>query len=182
MSPVLFNVLRLRLVHWTMKEVMFTIFVQETSKNYGAYHMGHLLLEEMASRSMLYQDTIAKFLELEKVTRHLGRDRTPECCLFIVELYYDFGSHSPDKFRMSDFMSEASYHLCKIIESVALDYPFHVSDGARGETSSSTDSSQHNCEMSIGISSLLSNKCSFWVRFFWSSGRLSVLDGNKAKA
>ncbi|CAK9175445.1 unnamed protein product [Ilex paraguariensis] len=140
-----------------------TKFVQETSKNYGAYHLGHLLLKEMASRSMLYQDTFAKFLELEK-------------------LYYNFGSRSPDKFRMSGFMSEPSYHLCKIIESVALDYPFHVSGGAGGETSSSTDSSQHNCEMPIDISSLLSNKLSFWVHFFWSSGRLSVLDGNKAKA
>ncbi|CAK9158814.1 unnamed protein product [Ilex paraguariensis] len=156
-----------------------TRFVQETSKNYGAYHLGHLLLEEMASRSMLYQDTFAKFLELEKVTRHWGRDRTPECCLFLAELYYDFGSRSPDKFRMSDFMSDASYHLCKIIESVALDYPWNMSGGAGGETSSS---SQHNCQMPIGISSLLSNKRLFWVRFFWLSGRLSVLDGNKAKA
>lgn len=160
-----------------------TRFVREASKNYGAYHMGHLLLEEVASRAISYQDTFTKFLELEKLTRQWARDRTPECSLFLAELYYEFGSHSSDNSRSSDdLMAEASYHLCKIIESVALDYPFQVSGVSGDETISLTGISQCNPETSVGTSCLLTNKCSFWIRFYWLSGRLSILEGNKAKA
>ncbi|XP_058189790.1 calcineurin-binding protein 1 isoform X2 [Rhododendron vialii] len=160
-----------------------TRFVREASKNYGAYHMGHLLLEEVASRAISYRDTFTKFLELEKLTRQWARDRTPECSLFLAELYYEFGSHSSDNSRSSDdLMAEASYHLCKIIESVALDYPFHVSGVFGDETISLTGISQCNPETSVGTSCLLTDKCSFWIRFYWLSGRLSILEGNKAKA
>ncbi|KAK2982932.1 hypothetical protein RJ640_006346, partial [Escallonia rubra] len=155
-----------------------TKFVQETSKNYGAYHVGHLLLEEVAHRGILYQDASAKILELEKLTRHWGQDRTPECNLFLAEVYYDFGSCSSDPSVVSEFMSDASYHLCKLIESVALDYPFNVSGVSGDEKCPLTESSQSSCE----LGSLLSNKRSFWVRFFYLSGKLSILDGNKAKA
>ncbi|THG00003.1 hypothetical protein TEA_017540 [Camellia sinensis var. sinensis] len=134
-----------------------TTFVKETSKNYGAYHMDHLLLEEVASRAISYRDTVALFLELEKLTRQWGRDRTRECSIFLAELYYDFGSRSSDTSRLSDFMSDASYHLCKIIESIATDYPFHIIGASEDENSSSTSSSQCNSETSVGNSSQLSN-------------------------
>ncbi|KAM7493376.1 hypothetical protein LguiB_027985 [Lonicera macranthoides] len=153
-------------------------FINENSKNYGAYHMGHLLLEEVAKRGILYNDDFTKFLELEKLTRHWGRDRTPECSLFLAELYYDIGSHNSDQSMMLEFMSESSYHLCKLIESIALDYPFCLTSVFGDENCSTTESSQHNCE----VRSLLSNKRSFWVRFYWLSGKLSILDGDKAKA
>ncbi|CAL5438073.1 unnamed protein product [Camellia sinensis] len=134
-----------------------TTFVKETSKNYGAYHMDHLLLEEVASRAISYRDTVALFLELEKLTRQWGRDRTRECSIFLAELYYDFGSRSSDTSRLSDFMSDASYHLCKIIESIATDYPFLIIGASEDENSSSTSSSQCNSETSVGNSSQLSN-------------------------
>ncbi|KAG6649279.1 calcineurin-binding protein 1 isoform X3 [Carya illinoinensis] len=166
-------------------------FVTETSKNYGAYHMGHLLLEEAARRGIVYQDGFAKLLELEKLTRHWAKDRNPECSLFLAELYYDRGSSSSSASKQSEFMSEVSYHLCKIIESVALDYPFHLSCVLGNEESSSI----HSFHSIVGLptnnsinrdtvldSSFLTSNSSFWVRFFWLSGRLSILDGNKAKA
>ena len=165
-------------------------FVTETSKNYGAYHMGHLLLEDMARRGLVYQDAFSKLMELEKLTRHWGKDRTPECSLFLAELYYDLGSSFSSASELSEFMSEASYHLCKIIESVALDYPFQLSCVSGNENCSSSQSFQ----CTVGIStdgskngdsavdgSFLTKNSSFWVRFFWLSGRLSILDGNKAK-
>ncbi|XP_024930366.2 calcineurin-binding protein 1 isoform X2 [Ziziphus jujuba] len=166
-------------------------FVEKTSKNFGAYHMGHMLLEEAASRGLVYQDAVVKFLELEKVTRHWGKDRTPECSLFLSELYYDLGSSSSDASRVSEFMSEASYHLCKIIESVALVYPSHMSSVLGDESSSWIMRFQGTGEISANNpicqdipSEILSltNKRSFWIRFFWLSGRLSILDGNKEKS
>ncbi|KAJ4958761.1 hypothetical protein NE237_025872 [Protea cynaroides] len=188
-------------------------FVMEASNNYGAYHMAHLLLEEVAHKCVAYQEAFIKFLELEKLTRHWGKDRTPECCLFLAELHYDLGSCTENEFNQSEFMSEASYHLCKVIEFVALDYPIHLSDvhilnsdsdsrmtssmdglkksAKKLECMSEKESSTNN-RQDIGIfsadedlhsvNSILINKSSFWVRFFWLSGRLSIFSGEKAKA
>ncbi|XP_054788737.1 calcineurin-binding protein 1 isoform X2 [Prosopis cineraria] len=154
-------------------------FVRETSQNYGAYHVGHLLLEKIARQSLRYQDAFVKFLELEKLTRHWGKERTAECNLFLAELYYDLGLCSPCGSEQSKFMSDSSYHLCKIIESIALDYPFHLThelkkEGCSLATIASVDDNSD--------SSLLMENNSFWVRFFWLSGRLSNFDGDKAKA
>ncbi|XP_022729636.1 uncharacterized protein LOC111284855 isoform X2 [Durio zibethinus] len=164
-------------------------FIRETSNNYGAYHMGHLLLEHASSRNLVHPDAHVKFLELEKLTRHWGQDRTPECSLFLAELYHNIGSSPSNSSNASEFSSEASFHLCKIIESVALDHPFHVTfwnencsslksfQGTDGISSNNTI-----CESSDLDSFLLSHKSPFWVRYFWLSGQLSVLEGNKAKA
>lgn len=150
-------------------------FVYETSKNYGAYHIGHLLLEEIACRGIPYQDSFAKFLELEQLTRNSGENRTPECSIFLAELSYDFGIRSADPSTRTDFMSRASYHLCKLIESVALDYPFDCSGGMpENNICPTTDG--------FSIGSLLDNKRALWVRFFWLSGKLSIFNDNKEKA
>ncbi|KAG5065719.1 hypothetical protein JHK86_009450 [Glycine max] len=165
-------------------------FLRETSNNYGAYHMGHLLLEEVARQGLTYQDAFVKFLELEKLTRHWGKERTAECNIFLAELYYDFGSCSPTGSKQLEFISETSYHLCKIIESVALDYPFHLTH-ALNENSFSIDSNQETHGKTINTStesnsnldsSLLMKNCPLWSRFFWLSGRLSIVDDNRAKA
>jgi len=88
-------------------------FVRETSNNYGAYHMGHLLLEEVARQGLTYQDAFVKFLELEKLTRHWGKDRPAEYDVFLTELYYEFRLCPPIGFNQAEFISETSYHLCK---------------------------------------------------------------------
>ncbi|GER25614.1 tetratricopeptide repeat protein [Striga asiatica] len=153
-------------------------FVQNTSNNFGAYHMGHLLLEKIANRSISYQDSITKVLDLEKVTRHWGLERSPECSLFLAELYYDMGLQSSETL-MSNFISEASYHLCKIVESVALEYPFHIT-GVNGKIDYSVRDVSENDQKDN--SSYLNNKNWFWIRFFWLSARLSLLEGDKEKA
>lgn len=156
-------------------------FVEKTSNNYGAFHLAHLLLEEAASRGLLYQDAFIKILELEKMTRNWGKDRSRECCLFLAELYYDLGSLSSDVSRLSEFMSEASYHLCKIIESVAVEDE-SISGLKRFFGTSGLSANTSVCpDVPLDGSSLTSNS-SFWVRFFWLSGRLCILDGNKEKA
>ncbi|KAK4412567.1 Calcineurin-binding protein 1 [Sesamum alatum] len=157
-------------------------FVQNTSNNFGAYHMGHLLLEKIANRTILYQDSIARILDLEKVTRHWGQERTPECSLFLSELYYDMGLQSLETSTTCSFMSEASYHLCKIIESVALEYPFHITGMDDKNDCSITDVSEHNQQLPMDNSSLLRGNYCFWIRFFWLSARLSLLEGDKEKA
>lgn len=165
-------------------------FLRETSNNYGSYHMGHLLLEEVARQGLRYQDAFVKFLELEKLTRHWGKERTAECNIFLAELYYDFGLCSTNGSKQSEFLSEASYHLCKIIESVALEYPFHLTH-AQNESCFLIDDFQMASGTSIDTStessshldsSLLMKNSSFWARYFWLSGRLSIFDGNREKA
>ncbi|CAA0824266.1 Tetratricopeptide repeat (TPR)-like superfamily protein [Striga hermonthica] len=153
-------------------------FVQNTSNNFGAYHMGHLLLEKIANRRISYQYSITKVLDLEKVTRHWGLERSPECSLFLAELYYDNGLQ-PSETLTSNFISEASYHLCKIVESVALEYPFHIT-GVNGKIDYSVRDVSENDQQDN--SSYLNNKNWFWIRFFWLSARLSLLEGDKVKA
>ncbi|XP_031383415.1 calcineurin-binding protein 1-like isoform X2 [Punica granatum] len=150
-------------------------FVRESSGNLGAYHVSHLLLQEAARRRLTYRDGYIRFLDLDKLTRDWRQERTPECSLFLAELYYDFGLTSDDASKLSDFLSESSYHLCKVIESVALEHHLSTSCAVNFESSSSLS----NPEM---INSFVNNESPFWVRFFWLSGRLSVMDNNKAKA
>ncbi|XP_004501088.1 calcineurin-binding protein 1 [Cicer arietinum] len=165
-------------------------FLRETSNNYGAYHMGYLLLEKVSRQGLPFQDAFVKFLEMEKLIRHWGKDRTAECNIFLAELYYEFGLCCPTGSKQLEWMSEASYHLCKIIESVALDYPFHLTSvlnedcilthGFQETSGTSTDTSTEN--NSRLDSFLMMKNSSFWSRFFWISGRLSIFEGNKAKA
>ncbi|KAL9227273.1 hypothetical protein vseg_002982 [Gypsophila vaccaria] len=163
-------------------------FVQQTTKNHGAYHLGHLLLEEVAKRDVVYCDGFTDFLELEKLTRLWGWDRTPECSLFLAELYHDLGSCSSNASRISEFMHEASYHLAKIIESVVLNMPreLGVKVGNSGSVISGNvqDGSVSSAERpkSFLEAPLLTEKSSFWVRFYWLSGLVSIWEGNRARA
>lgn len=156
-------------------------FVQKTSNNYGAYHMGHLLLEEVANGGISYQDSNVRFLDLEKFTRHWGQERTPHCSLFLAELYYDFGICSSGSL-ISDFMSEVSYHLCKIIEAVATEYPLQALGVAGNDDLFFKGSSSSAFQILNDNTFPLRSNHKFWVRFYWLSGRLSIIEGNKAKA
>ncbi|KAJ9537376.1 hypothetical protein OSB04_030109 [Centaurea solstitialis] len=69
-------------------------------------------------------------------------------------------------------MSRASYHLCKLIETVALDYPFDCSGGMP----------ENNTTDGFSIGSLLDKNRALWVRFFWLSGKLSIFNDDKEKA
>ncbi|KFK29893.1 hypothetical protein AALP_AA7G192300 [Arabis alpina] len=158
-------------------------FVKETSENFGAYHVGHLLLEFLASKceQLLSRDAALKVLELEKLTRHWGRDRKPECSLFLAELYYDLESKPSDIPDSPSCMVEVSYHLSKIIESVSLDYAIDSTPISWEENLS--DSSLTSFQGDQTAKEVLDyNKRSFWARYFWLSARLSILEDNKAKA
>uniref|UniRef100_A0A803LBH5 Calcineurin-binding protein 1 n=1 Tax=Chenopodium quinoa TaxID=63459 RepID=A0A803LBH5_CHEQI len=166
-------------------------FVIETSKNYGAHHLGHLLLEEVAKREPLNRDAFMKFLEMEKLTRLWGCDRTPECSLFLAELYHDLGSCSPTSSKMSEFMHEASFHLSKIVESVALEWPVDLGVNwgkvcsKDGETTEDCVQGSFDCPQrpkSSVHARILTEKSSFWVRFYWLSGLVSIWEGNRLRA
>ncbi|XP_022845794.1 uncharacterized protein LOC111368655 isoform X3 [Olea europaea var. sylvestris] len=157
-------------------------FIERTSENFGAYHMSHLLLEEITNIGISYQVSNSKILDLEKLTRHCGLDRTPECCLFLSELYYDFGIRSLDSSAMSEFMSEASYHLCKILEFVSLEYPFHIMGMQGNENCFLEENSERNHRLAIDSTSSLRNNYPFWVRYSWLRAHLFLLDGEKEKA
>ncbi|XP_010432657.1 PREDICTED: uncharacterized protein LOC104716887 [Camelina sativa] len=158
-------------------------FVKENSGNYGAYHMGHLLLEYIASKCehLLTRDTGLKILELEKLTRHWGRDRKPECSLFLAELSFDLDSKRSDSPDGPSCMVEATYHLSKIIEFVSLDYA--IDSTPISWEKSFSDSAFKSFQGDETAKEVLDyNKRSFWVRYFWLSARLSILEDKKAKA
>ncbi|KAI3908735.1 hypothetical protein MKW98_029285 [Papaver atlanticum] len=179
-------------------------FLAEASSNCGAYHMGHLLLEEIACLMPPHQEVFVKFLELEKLTRNWDQDRTIECSLFLAELYYDLGLCSSNESKPADFLSDASYNLCKIIEIVSLDSSFdwsgvHNTDNMSRMSTSTSDLGMNSTKLGCisanengnGLQDTacthfddinLSSKSSFWIRFFWLSGHLSILAGEQEKA
>ncbi|CAN0907300.1 Calcineurin-binding protein 1 [Linum grandiflorum] len=168
-----------------------SLFVMETCKNYGAYHISHLLIEHISTGDLMCPDEYPKLLELERLTRSWGKDRTPECSLFLAEVYYDLAFFPSNALKLSDFLSEASYHLCKIIESVALDYPFPLAHENAGGSwfhdkcsgdGNKTSSDHSRCLDLNSTDTLSSEKLNFWIRYYWLSGKLCILDGNKAKA
>nr|CAD1841790.1 unnamed protein product [Ananas comosus var. bracteatus] len=162
-----------------------TQFISKVSKNYCAHHVGHLLLEEVAFIDVPFQDYFIKFLELEKFTRHCGLDRSPLCCLFLAEICYDQGSCSSKKSRCSEFYSEASYHLCKVIELAALDSPVDLVASQKHfsptENMEVTKGLKSSTETSVS-GSVTTDNSAFWVRFFWLSGCLSLSSGCEEKA
>uniref|UniRef100_A0A1J3CAW9 Calcineurin-binding protein cabin-1 n=1 Tax=Noccaea caerulescens TaxID=107243 RepID=A0A1J3CAW9_NOCCA len=165
------------------EQAVVSNFVKETSENYGAYHLGHLLLEYIASKCehLLSRDAALKILELEKLTRHWGRDRRPECSLFLAELYYDLESTRSDMTDSPSCMVEVTYHLSKIVESVSLDYAIESIPIPR--EGRSPDSSLKSFQGDQTAKEVLDyDKRSFWARYFWLSARLSILEDNKAKA
>ncbi|MQM21597.1 hypothetical protein Taro_054641 [Colocasia esculenta] len=180
-------------------------FIDATAKNCGAYHIGHLLLEEAAIRNITYHNNFMKLMDLEKKTRHWGQDRTPLCSLFLAELYYAHGLHVADEQKRSEFFSEASYHLCKVVELISLDFSpvtflfSKVMDDSNGQILSSecmakilpSGESNENvgaltedffCQQSKMQTSSSTYNNHFWVRFFWLSGCLSLSSGCKGKA
>lgn len=144
-------------------------FISKSSKNFGAYHLVHLFLEEISCITIPFQDNFTKILELEKLTRHCGLDRTQACSLFLAELYYDQGLFPDNESKKTEFFSEASYHLCKVIEVVALNNA-NVHDNT--EQTFSID----------GKDPILTDNPEFWIRFFWLSGHLSNCSDSKERS
>ncbi|RLN43312.1 uncharacterized protein C2845_PM01G32550 [Panicum miliaceum] len=184
----------------------FKRFICKISKNFGPHHIGYMLLEEMAHLKVPFQDYFVKLIELDKLTRGWAEDRSELCSLFLAELYYDRALCSGSPSTSSD-LSDSSYHLCKIIESVALELPFKTSvreikstdldlemERSWADVSSSdiTEKSNENSDKPISFDMLSDKKsecdsssnmnCAFWVRFFWLSGCLSLSSDCKEKA
>ncbi|CAN6287211.1 unnamed protein product [Urochloa humidicola] len=184
----------------------FKRFLCKISKNFGPHHIGYMLLEEMAHLKVPFQDYFVKLIELDKLTRDWAEDRSELCSLFLAELYYDRALCSGNPSASSE-LSDSSYHLCKIIESVALELPFNTSvreihssdldpemEVSRADVSSSdiTEKSNENSDKHISFDMLDNKKsecdsssnmnCTFWIRFFWLSGCLSLSSDCKEKA
>ncbi|KAF0927405.1 hypothetical protein E2562_032713 [Oryza meyeriana var. granulata] len=121
-------------------------FLCKISKNCGPLHIGYMLLEEIANTSIPFQDYFVKFIELDKVTRGWAQDRSAHCSLFLAELYYDQALCSGSPLTSSE-LSDSSYHLCKVIESVALELPFRTSDGAAKSTNLDLNVESHITEV-----------------------------------
>jgi calcineurin-binding protein cabin-1 len=184
----------------------FQRFLCKISKNFGPHHIGHMLLEEMTHLKVPFQDYFVKLIELDRLTRGWAEDRSELCSLFLAELYYDRALCSGSPSTSSE-LSDSSYHLCKIIESVALELPFNTSgreihstdldlemESSREDVSSSgmTEKSNENSAKPISTDMLSDKKsecdsssnmnCAFWIRFFWLSGCLSLSSDCKEKA
>jgi calcineurin-binding protein cabin-1 len=185
-------------------------FLSKISTNFGPSHIGYMLLEEISHLKIPFQDYFVKFIELDKLTRGWAQDRSALCSLFLAELYYDRALCSGSPSTSSE-LSDSSYNLCKIIELVALKLPFKTSvgeenssrselvmDNSRTAVTSSGQNASHvlaspessDKTLSFNMPDDEKSDCNsssdtnftFWIRFFWLSGCLSLLSDYKEKA
>ncbi|KAL5210629.1 hypothetical protein ABZP36_006252 [Zizania latifolia] len=121
-------------------------FLCKISKNCGPLHIGYMLLEEIAHSTIPFQDYFVKFIELDKLTRGWSQDRSAHCSLFLAELYYDQDLCSGNQLKSSE-LTDSSYHLCKVIESVALDLPFETYVGTVNSTNLGLNMENHMADL-----------------------------------
>uniref|UniRef100_A0ACD5W9S4 Uncharacterized protein n=1 Tax=Avena sativa TaxID=4498 RepID=A0ACD5W9S4_AVESA len=121
-------------------------FLLKICKNYGPFHIGYMLLEEIAHLNIPFQDYFVNIIELEKLTRVWSQDRSALCCLFLAELYYDQAICSGSSSTSLE-LSDSSYHLCKIFELVALELPFSTDVETMNSTSFNLDKENSRAEV-----------------------------------
>eukprot|EP01018_Ginkgo_biloba_P039569 Gb_33410 [translate_table: standard] len=126
-------------------------FLLANTSNHGVYHIAKLLIEKMSVSNLPYQNSLYGLLELENLTRHLHQDRSPRCGLFLAELYCDLASSCTEESKVTDLLNEASYHLCKVVESVVLHMPFHnfLSFQNAGDVQKNFSEQIYSCEIGL---------------------------------
>lgn len=100
-------------------------FLVENTSNHGVYHIGELLLEKVSVSNLPYQDSLYGLIEIDKLTRQWNKDRTTYSSLFLAELYSDLATSCTEESKVTDLINEATYHLCKVVESVAMVMPIY---------------------------------------------------------
>lgn len=115
-------------------------FLVENTSNHGVHHIGELLLEKVSVSKLQYQDCLYGLIEIDKLTRQWNKDRTTYSSLFLAELYSDLATSCTEESKVTDLINEATYHLCKVVESVAMGMPIYnfvsVKNAAVSEESS----------------------------------------------
>ncbi|PNT74299.1 uncharacterized protein LOC100823822 isoform X2 [Brachypodium distachyon] len=187
-------------------------FLSKICKNYGPRHIGFMLLEEIAHLNIPCQDNFAKLIELDKLTRGWGQDRSALCSLFLAELYYDRAICSGSPSASSELL-DCCYHLCQVIKSIVVELPLSACVEKMNSTSFDLDKEIRRAEIcssdktegnktdlskgSVNSNELVSSnmlgdetseysisntECVNWIRFYWLSGCLSLSEDRKGKA
>ncbi|KAM0822283.1 hypothetical protein ACQ4PT_071592 [Festuca glaucescens] len=127
-------------------------FLLKICKNYGPCHIGYMLLEEIAHLNVPFQDYFVNIIELDKLTRVWSQGRSALCSLFLAELYHDRAICSGSSTTSLE-LSDSSYHLCKIIGSVALELPFSTAVEKMNSTSFDLDKENSSAEVNSSYKS-----------------------------
>jgi calcineurin-binding protein cabin-1 len=96
----------------------------------------------------------------------------PFCNLFLAEVYMDMMSSISGEHEIAGFLEDCDYHLCKIIGYISAE-----------NTSYDDGEASQNFGRELQFKGTGTNNClwSFWVRFYWASGRLHYLQGTCSK-
>ncbi|XP_078149129.1 calcineurin-binding protein 1-like isoform X3 [Carex rostrata] len=127
-------------------------FIGSIPEHCNASQLGSLLLEEIADLHLNFGDYFIKLPELEQMTRQWHQDQTPRCHLYLAEVCFDLGSHPGNKMRREEFLSQSNYHTCMVMTDF-------LSNGGTSE-----------------------DLTSFWARYCWIRGCLSLSEGDKERA
>ena len=156
-------------------------FLREHFVNSGLYHVGQKLLEKISLNSIKPFESWTNLIRLEKCIRNVSRKSSPFCNLFLAEVYMDMMSSTTGQHEIAGFLEDCDYHLCNIIGYIAVEMSSY-DNSAIGLSPEILDKNK-NLVREIQIKGAGTESClwSFWVRFYWASGRLHYLQGTCEK-
>eukprot|EP00250_Pteridium_aquilinum_P016505 c23135_g1_i3 orf=228-6338(+) len=169
-----------------LEERNMLCFLRESALNSGVYHLAQKLLEKVSTASIKPLESWTNFLRLEKYIRSASNTLSPCCSLFLAEVYMDMASCLTGELETKECMEDCDYHLCRILGCIAAtcsDDNAAIDATMPQDLESMGVKEQHmEEEAKLLYGQLEGSKWSFWLRFYWVSGRLHNHQGNCEKA
>lgn len=162
-------------------------FLREHAVNSGLYHVAQKLLERMSLSSVKPLESWTNLMQLEKCIRSVLKKSSPWSSLFLAEVYMDMASSATGEIEMTGFLEDCNYHLCRILDCIAATIPLFDAatvGAAVPEHLESLDLREQKMEGKAELLDADIEGCwwSFWVRFYWVSGRVRYFQGSCKKS
>ncbi|MCO5575946.1 hypothetical protein L7F22_029753 [Adiantum nelumboides] len=170
----------------SLEEGYILSFLRKSASNSGVYHVAQKLLEEISFKCVKPLECWDSFFRVEKYIRSASKASSPFCSLFLAEVYMDMTSFLAGELERKVFSEECDYHLCRILGCIAAMFPSDIAaiDPTIPKNLNSLDVECHQMEEESEISCKKLEGCqwSFWVRFYWVSGRAHYYHQNMGDA
>ncbi|KAI5079572.1 hypothetical protein GOP47_0005051 [Adiantum capillus-veneris] len=161
-------------------------FLKKITLNSGVYHVAQKLLEDVSFNCVKPLECWDNLFQVEKYIRSASKAPSPFCSLFLAEVYMDMTSFVAGVLERKVFLKECDYHLCRILGCIAATFPSDIS--AIGPTvpknlnSLNVQWPRMEEETEVPFEKLAGCQWSFWVRFYWVSGRAHYYHQNCEEA
>lgn len=182
----------------------FEAFLDMVKENSGALDVGARLLEQLAGRAdvALNPPATDALLIVESLTRNWGAERSPQCSLWLAQLYLDraekrWDGESPEgvRERTEAAARDANRCLCEVVEWWAVRNAEDESgfggvlhpgegtprEGGESEQNAGDTSAEEQAGGRVGVGNVNALDWRFWAKFHWAASRLAFLEGKRVR-